>query len=483
MSDSNNVININNEINWTKVVKKEARGIDDADFGEVQEIVLHYIFTEKGLVNKEKFYLPTDLVAGFDGEKLRFNISEEEAKEKFQRETSPSADEYAIYKRKIISTDIDTDKHHNNENIAGLNPDIYPSKEVKDANQVKQETHNNTEGLPSQNKKFNIKSKVEDREAEERSSREAEDKAKQEAERRAQSIQDKAKQEAERKAQSIQDKAKQEAERKAQSIAQQAEDKAKQEAERRAQSIAQQAEDKAKQEADRRFREIIQQAEDKAKQEADRRFREIIQQAEDKAKQEAERRAQSIAQQAEDKAKQEAERRAQSIAQQAEDKAKQEDEVREKIEADERFNAISEEVEQKVRKEAADTAQLIAQQAEDKAKHEADRRFREIIQQAEDKAKHEADRRFREIIQQAEDKAKHEDEVKKELSQEKSRYFETNDINENNAFFNPFMIGINTWQNYSLLCMNITKEMLSNTRRMTKDFENTIRRIRQNTAV
>jgi hypothetical protein len=323
MSDSNNVININNEINWTKVVKKEARGIDDADFGEVQEIVLHYIFTEKGLVNKEKFYLPTDLVAGFDGEKLRFNISEEEAKEKFQRETSPSADEYAIYKRKIISTDIDTDKHHNNENIAGLNPDISPSEEVKDANQVKQETHNNTEGLPSQNKKFNIKSKVEDREAEERSSREAEDKAKQEAERKAQSIQDKAKQEAERKAQSIQDKA-------------------KQEAERRAQSIAQQAEDKAKQEAERRFKEIIQQAEDKAKQE---------------------------------------------------------------------------------------------------------------------------------------------DEVKKELSQEKSRYFETNDINEINVFFNPFMIGINLWQNYSLLCMNMTKELLSNTRRMTKDFENTVRRIRQNTAV
>ena len=445
MSDSNNVININNEINWTKVVKKEARGIDDADFGEVQEIVLHYIFTEKGLVNKEKFYLPTDLVAGFDGEKLRFNISEEEAKEKFQRETSPSADEYAIYKRKIISTDINTDKHHNNENIAGLNPDISPSKEVKDANQVKQETHNNTEGLPSQNKKFNIKSKVEDREAEERSSREAEDKAKQEAERKAQSIQDKAKQEAERKAQSIQDKAKQEAERRAQSIAQQAEDKAKQEAERRAQSIAQQAEDKAKQEAERRFKEIIQQAEDKAKQEA--------------------------------------ERRAQSIAQQAEDKAKQEDEVREKIEADERFNATREELEQKVRKEAADTAQLIAQQAEDKAKQEAERRFKEIIQQAEDKAKQEAERRFKEIIQQAEDKAKQEDEVKKELSQEKSRYFGTNDINENNAFFNPFMIGINIWQNYSLLCMNMTKELLSNTRRMTKDFENTIRRIRQNTAV
>jgi hypothetical protein len=47
--------------------------------------------------------------------------------------------------------------------------------------------------------------------------------------------------------------------------------------------------------------------------------------------------------------------------------------------------------------------------------------------------------------------------------------------NENNAFLNPFVSGINIWQNYSLLCMNITKEMLSTTRRMAKDFENTIR--------
>jgi len=380
MSESDNVVNINNEINWAEVVKKEARGIEDADFGEVQEIVLHYILTEKGLINKEKFYLPTDLVVGFDGEKLRFNISEEEAKEKFQMETAPSADEYAIYKKKIISMDIDTGKQYDKKNNADLSPGISPSKEVKDINQTKQETHHNTKGSPSQNKKSEIKTEFEYRETEERIRREVEDKAKQEAERKAQSIQDRAKQEAERKAQSIE-----------------------------------------------------QQAEDRAKQEAERRFNEIIQQAEDRAKQEAERKAQSI-----------------------QDRAKQEAEFRAKTESNERFNTIREELEQKVRKEAAETARSIEQQAEDRAKQEAERRFNEIIQQAEDRAKQEF-------------------ELKKELDQEKSRYSGTYDNNENNVFLNPFMTGINIWQNYSLLCMNITKEMLSNNRRMIKDFENTIR--------
>src|SRR5919107_1004090 len=203
MSESDNVVNINKEIDWTEVIKKEARGIDDADFGEVQEIVLHYILTEKGLINKEMFYLPTDLVVGFDGERLRFNISEEEAKKKFQRETAPSADEYAIYKRKTTTTDMSRGKQHDKKNNVDLSPD-----------------------------KSKIKTEFGDREDEDRIRREVEDRAKQEAE------------------------------RKAQSIEQQAEDRAKQEAERRFNEVIQQAEDRAKQEAERRFNEVIQQAED-----------------------------------------------------------------------------------------------------------------------------------------------------------------------------------------------------------------------------
>ena len=103
MAYSNDIINSNSEINWTEVIKKEARGINDADFGEVQEVVLHFILTEKGLITKEKYYFPTGLVKGFDGDKLRFDISEEEANAKFKRETIPSREEYAKYDKKEIS--------------------------------------------------------------------------------------------------------------------------------------------------------------------------------------------------------------------------------------------------------------------------------------------------------------------------------------------------------------------------------------------
>ncbi|MBA3977597.1 MAG: hypothetical protein H0X50_05320 [Nitrosopumilus sp.] len=263
MSNSNNVVDNDNEINWSEVIKKEARGSNDADFGEVQEVVLHYVLTEKGILNKDKFYLPRALVEGFDGDKLRFNISEEEADEKFKRDEAPAAEEYDIFSRKKT-----------------LKTKNFEPKEA-DKQQDKQ---------------------VVDKEFEERARQQAEEKAKMEAERKAQSI-----------AQQIQDKAKMEAERKAQSIAQQIQDKAKMEAERKAQSIIQEARDKAKVEVD----EVV-------KMEADQKANEIIEETEEKAKKEAEENSQSIIQQAEDRARQEADRRSKELIQQAEDRARQE---------------------------------------------------------------------------------------------------------------------------------------------------------------
>jgi hypothetical protein len=44
-------------INWDEVVKKEARGIDDADLGEVQLTIGDTVITEKGIADKNRFYL------------------------------------------------------------------------------------------------------------------------------------------------------------------------------------------------------------------------------------------------------------------------------------------------------------------------------------------------------------------------------------------------------------------------------------------
>src|SRR5919205_1119934 len=77
---------------WNEVIKKEARGRNDADLGEVMEVKDDIVVTEKGTLNKEKFYLPKSIPHGFNGHTLLFDITEEEAKERFMNEPAQVAE-------------------------------------------------------------------------------------------------------------------------------------------------------------------------------------------------------------------------------------------------------------------------------------------------------------------------------------------------------------------------------------------------------
>ncbi|MGZ5470070.1 MAG: YsnF/AvaK domain-containing protein [Nitrososphaeraceae archaeon] len=74
-----------NNIDWNDVIKKEARGNDDEDFGEVQDIQGNYVLVQKGIINKEKFYIPKDRAESYDGNILKFRFSEQELNQ-YQRE-------------------------------------------------------------------------------------------------------------------------------------------------------------------------------------------------------------------------------------------------------------------------------------------------------------------------------------------------------------------------------------------------------------
>ena len=58
--------------NPEEIIKKEARGLGDADFGEVQQVTGEFIVTQKGTVDKDVFYIPKNLVDHFDGRYLSF---------------------------------------------------------------------------------------------------------------------------------------------------------------------------------------------------------------------------------------------------------------------------------------------------------------------------------------------------------------------------------------------------------------------------
>ncbi len=69
---------MNSNIEWNETIKKEARGINDEDLGEVQEVQGNYVLVQKGIINKEKFYIPKDQAESYDGDVLRFRFSKQE---------------------------------------------------------------------------------------------------------------------------------------------------------------------------------------------------------------------------------------------------------------------------------------------------------------------------------------------------------------------------------------------------------------------
>src|SRR5919198_1425334 len=93
---------------WNEVIKKEARGRNDADLGEVLEVKDDIVVTEIGSLSKEKFYLPKSIPHGFNGHTLLFDITEEEAKEKFTNDPA-STQESEIQSTISTSTTTEAD--------------------------------------------------------------------------------------------------------------------------------------------------------------------------------------------------------------------------------------------------------------------------------------------------------------------------------------------------------------------------------------
>jgi hypothetical protein len=116
MSDNTNSSNFNwkdNSIEWKDIIKKEARGyVKGDDLGEVQEIGQDFVVTERGRVKKNKFYLPKPLVAGYDGEVLWFNITEQEAEDNFKKDEPPPSGEYSRYESASVTEQPDTQTYN-----------------------------------------------------------------------------------------------------------------------------------------------------------------------------------------------------------------------------------------------------------------------------------------------------------------------------------------------------------------------------------
>ncbi|MDQ2685987.1 MAG: hypothetical protein M3Y25_09130 [Thermoproteota archaeon] len=108
---------MNSNIDWNDVIKKEARGINDADLGEVQGVSNGFVLTQRGLIDLEVFNIPQEKAESYDGRILRFSVSEDEALNKYRGESTETLSQSEDSTTSTLNDlgtplqDKDTDRH------------------------------------------------------------------------------------------------------------------------------------------------------------------------------------------------------------------------------------------------------------------------------------------------------------------------------------------------------------------------------------
>ena len=114
-----------NDFPWKETIKKEARGIDDADFGEIQSVDPEYVKTQKGIIDKEFFSFPVNLVQDYDGNRVLFKVTEEEARNSYM--LSQNLDDRDDFSDSEIETEsITTNDHDSLSNTKEKEEEVIP---------------------------------------------------------------------------------------------------------------------------------------------------------------------------------------------------------------------------------------------------------------------------------------------------------------------------------------------------------------------
>jgi uncharacterized protein (TIGR02271 family) len=97
----------NNNIDWDNTIKKEAIGLNGEDLGEVLEVGKSHIITQKGIINKKRYYLPKKAIASFDGSVVKINMTHSDL-DQYKDNGDHMFDNYSSFKSSDMSKELET---------------------------------------------------------------------------------------------------------------------------------------------------------------------------------------------------------------------------------------------------------------------------------------------------------------------------------------------------------------------------------------
>ena len=99
--------NNKNNIDWDNIIKKEAIGLNGEDLGEVLEVGKSHVVTQKGILNKKKYYLPKKAISSFDGTIVKVNMTHNDL-DQYKENGDQLFDDYSSFKSSDMSKELET---------------------------------------------------------------------------------------------------------------------------------------------------------------------------------------------------------------------------------------------------------------------------------------------------------------------------------------------------------------------------------------
>lgn len=81
---------------YVDMLDESVHTVDDIDIGDIEAVSRDFVVVKRGFVNVHYYYIPLAKVEGWDGNVLWLKITEEEVKERYERNIAPDPNRYFI---------------------------------------------------------------------------------------------------------------------------------------------------------------------------------------------------------------------------------------------------------------------------------------------------------------------------------------------------------------------------------------------------
>jgi hypothetical protein len=105
------------KVMWNALKNKKVKSSDGKDLGDVSQVSQYYIRLEKGMVSKDKYWIPKYIADAFDGKSIWLVLTADEVLGKYLYGTEPSTNQFNEDIEKFKSTPVAQKADFDFENV------------------------------------------------------------------------------------------------------------------------------------------------------------------------------------------------------------------------------------------------------------------------------------------------------------------------------------------------------------------------------